>query len=259
MYIFSKENLIKNNIISASYKKIFESVPTHIHDCFEIEYIISGTGTYKINEKIFSISDNMLFFMSPASFHSIENLDAEIINIMFPCSICNTNTLFNLFFSDIDCLKIDQNNIWINNIFNEIIVGCQNKQYDHSISFLQSLLFKLNTMSPSSSKIFSTYIQSAIIFILENFQKNISLNIVAEHIGIVPSYLSTLFLREVHMNFKTYLDNIRFDHAIRLLTFTNTSITEICQLSGFADYTNFGRRFKEKYGVSPRDYRNLHS
>ena len=37
----------------------------HFHDFYELEYIISGSGSYHINGEVFSISEGMLFFMTP--------------------------------------------------------------------------------------------------------------------------------------------------------------------------------------------------
>ena len=62
MDFFGKKQLIKNGIIYAEYKKISESIPTHIHDVFEIEYIIKGTGTYIVDGEEYEIHDNMLFY-----------------------------------------------------------------------------------------------------------------------------------------------------------------------------------------------------
>ena len=80
----------------------------------------------------------------------------------------------------------------------------------------------------------------------------------AEHVGLVPVYLSKLFFKEIGVNFKVYLDNISFDHATKLLTFSNTSITDVCTQSGFVDYANFHKRFKKKYNMTPKEYRKLY-
>lgn len=57
-----------------------------------------------------------------------------------------------------------------------------------------------------------------------------------------------------------YLRDKRLDHAASLLTSTSKSINEIREMVGITDATYFHRRFKEKFSVSPRSYRqNFHS
>ena len=52
-----------------------------------------------------------------------------------------------------------------------------------------------------------------------------------------------------------YLREARISRAAELLKSTDKSINEIREMVGMIDPTYFHRRFKEKYGVSPRDYR----
>ena len=38
----------------------------------------------------------------------------------------------------------------------------------------------------------------------------------------------------------------------------NTSITEVYTMFGFKDYSSFYRAFKKEYGISPKEYKELH-
>ena len=86
---FTRENNISDGIISASKKRINGSFVTHWHEFYEIEYILSGSGTYTIDGHEYPIRPGMIFFMTPVNFHSVNALDAEIYNIMFSGSACN--------------------------------------------------------------------------------------------------------------------------------------------------------------------------
>ena len=57
------------------------------------------------------------------------------------------------------------------------------------------------------------------------------------------------------MTFKKYVDNLRFEYALKLLTNTESNIYEVCKQSGFNNYENFIRRYKKKYGISPLEYK----
>ena len=56
-----------------------------------------------------------------------------------------------------------------------------------------------------------------------------------------------------------YLNNIRLDYACSLLLGTDQTITEAFENAGFGSQRTFNRIFRERYHMSPRDYRNSYS
>ena len=98
-------------------------------------------------------------------------------------------------------------------------------------------------------------IRRAISFIREHYRENISLELLAAHLEITPEYLSTLFNKEVGINFTTFLKRFRISHAKRLLKGSDKKIYEIANEVGYNDPKYFNRVFKEEAGVSPGEYR----
>lgn len=258
MNLFKKQKEIENGIISYSQKHIHGTYAGHGHDFFEIEYILDGSGTYIVDGKAYPICKNMLFFISPSGFHEIRDCDAEIINVMFSCNICDTNALSRLFEPNIipHTWFSDEDSLLITKLLQEILSAANT---DYSIQFLKCILYKLSTMLPPKQHHRNTHIQNAIIYIHENFRTNLTLADTAKYLHLTPTYLSNLFLQETDMNFKAYLDNIRFDYVLKLLIFTDMKINEICMKSGFFDYANFMRRFKLRFDCTPTEYRKINS
>lgn len=253
MLFLEKNEQIGSGAISSSKKRISGDYEEHIHGFFEIEYIVRGHGTYFIDGQSYDISENTLFFMSPVNYHGIRNCDAEIINIMFSYSICDSMPLFSLFTDTNNVITFtDDENRLVKMLLDEIVKGGSS---DYSVSFLQALLYKLSEKKDTNKRYPASHIRSAIIYIAENFRKNITLGSTAEKVNLSPSYLSDLFVRETGRNFKEYLDDIRFDYSLKLLEYTNISATEIPEKSGFNDYANFTRRFKNRFGLTPTQYR----
>ena len=58
---------------------------------------------------------------------------------------------------------------------------------------------------------------------------------------------------------QTLLMEKRFESSVRLLQDTSTAISDIVMLCGFATQSQFSHLFKEKYGMSPREYRKRFS
>lgn len=100
-------------------------------------------------------------------------------------------------------------------------------------------------------------IKRAINYIRIHFAENISLEEIADRLDFTPEYLSALFNREVGINFSTFLRDFRISHAKRLLKGTDKRIYEIAQEVGYPDAKYFNRVFKEKVGVSPKEFRQM--
>lgn len=98
-------------------------------------------------------------------------------------------------------------------------------------------------------------ILKAINYIKEHYSENISLDQLADYLEMTPEYLSTLFNREMGINFSTFLKQFRISHAKRLLKGSDKKIYEIAIEVGYNDPKYFNRVFKEVMGISPGDYR----
>ncbi|WP_308589007.1 helix-turn-helix domain-containing protein [uncultured Oscillibacter sp.] len=83
----------------------------------------------------------------------------------------------------------------------------------------------------------------------------LSLNDVAEAIGVNASYLSTLFPSVTGMRFTEYLGRCRIAAAKRELLETDRPIKEISALCGFNSVQNFTRVFRQYADCSPTQYR----
>ena len=214
MDFFGKKQLIKNGVLYAEYKKISETIPTHIHDVFEIEYIVRGTGIYVVDGEEYEIHDNMLFYMSPASFHSFKDLDAEVIDILFTCDICDVSSMFQLFFSKKSSVYTDNISELLQTLLLRIVTCCKNNDIAMAISFLQCLLYEMSNQVPVSNQSVASYVQTAILYMTEHFRENITLKDTANYVGIVSTYLCKLFSEEIGMSYQSYL-KIKKKHAKR--------------------------------------------
>lgn len=94
-----------------------------------------------------------------------------------------------------------------------------------------------------------------ISYIKENYTSEISLEKLSEVFGYSPTYLSRMFRKYAHMNYKSYLQSVRLEYAYRELMNTSNSIGEIAEHHGFTDARAFTRAFKTKYGMLPSEYK----
>ncbi len=258
--IFKNKDYIKNDIISASQKSITKDCKHHGHEFFEIEYIIEGTGIYEIDGREYRIAPGTLFFTKPTNVHAIRSPNALIINVMFTYDLKNDIVdISALLLNQTPCFHLDdKTNDFFRVIFSEI-VRVNEKEAEYAMTLLKCVLYRLSE-SNCKENVFtqaSSHVRKAVVFIHENFALDIGLEVTAKHVGLTPSYFSDLFHKELGVTFKSYLDEIRFSYVRKLLKYTDLSIKEIHFRAGFFDYTNFERRFRKRYGITPTAYREF--
>ena len=95
----------------------------------------------------------------------------------------------------------------------------------------------------------------AAAYIKRHFHEAISLNHVADEVGLNPAYLSYLFKQKTGVNFLEYLLSCRLEQAKHLLASSSSSIKDIALAVGFMDYRHFCKTFKKEIGKRPSDYR----
>lgn len=237
-------------------KKIV-AYPTHWHEFYEIELIISGGGSYIIDGIERKIEKNMLFFMTPVNFHKVITDGAEVITLMFMGEVCDKNMLFRLSsVFDSDSVSLSNSDAdYLASVMRELKIASSEDDDEYSFHLLNSILGKICRLTNSHKHGYLSKVQTAMLFIQNNFRNDISLEDIANAAGVTPSYMSSIFCSGCGVNFKDYLSGIRFDYAKKMLKYSDMTVTDICFESGFNDYANFERNFKAKFGISPREYR----
>lgn len=84
----------------------------------------------------------------------------------------------------------------------------------------------------------------------------ISLEAAASICSLSPAYFSRRFKRALGMNFTDYARVYRLHLAARRLATTGSAISEIGYCLGFSSPSHFTARFRERFGMTPREYRN---
>lgn len=141
------------------------------------------------------------------------------------------------------------NNLFLQNLqqINTIDTLCQKLQ-EIVESFSESMF---NSMPSKNSEI----IKKAMLYMSEHFNSPITLDEVAEHVHLHPSYFSTLFKSSTGSSFKEYLNMVRVEESKRLLANTDYSIIDIAVATGFEDQSYFSKVFKKYTGLTPKQYR----
>ncbi len=96
----------------------------------------------------------------------------------------------------------------------------------------------------------------AFLYIRQHLYGELSLEQVADEVGLSPQYLSKRFREEYGKTFTEYVTTERIHRAKYLLGTTTRSIKSICSGSGYPDANYFSRVFKKETGLTPQQYRD---
>ena len=102
--------------------------------------------------------------------------------------------------------------------------------------------------------------QSVIDYIRENYeQSELSNETIAAHFHYHPYHLNRIMKAVTKKTLHNYLLDYRIHIAKNLLVTTALNVTMVAEKTGFASYTYFIKLFRERTGLSPRQYRNKKS
>lgn len=257
--------------------------PFHTHVEYELNYLENATGVLRmVGDSIEELDDLDLVLVAGGTKHTYVNHkctreDIQEITIQFSRSLFDSlidkrhfksikdmfdNAVNGLVFSREMILRIRQD-----------LKSLSNDEQPDSFHNLLRLITMLKTLSMDktarrlhtddivqNTKGFrSDRLDSIMLFLHENYQRQISLADVASLISMSEASL-TRFLKK--WTGKTFIDNlndIRISEAICRLMDTSDTISEICYKCGFNNLSNFNRAFKRRKGCTPTEYREKYA
>ena len=113
----------------------------------------------------------------------------------------------------------------------------------------------INLKSIDENSNANVLIHSALLYIKNNYNKNITLESVSNEIFITPVYLSKLFKQETKMNFLEYIHRYRIEQSKNYLENSSLKIYEVSSLVGYLNEKLFSKTFKKYVGKTPKQYR----
>ena len=92
-------------------------------------------------------------------------------------------------------------------------------------------------------------------YIAENYSEKIYIETLADMIGVSPDYFTKMFKDSIGTTPIDYINGVRVNHALRLLSMTDTPVNEIAEKIGFSNPNYFHKIFKSYMITSPLAYR----
>ncbi len=116
-----------------------------------------------------------------------------------------------------------------------------------------------NRLRNGQNKHLHQKIEKVLVFIAENYSKELSLDAVAGIASMSKYHFSRIFKEATGMPVNQYLCHFRVNEAKRLLRFSPFTVSEISFAVGYNNLTSFEKTFRSLEGCSPTAYRkNCH-
>jgi AraC-like DNA-binding protein len=97
----------------------------------------------------------------------------------------------------------------------------------------------------------------AVDYIFAHYGRELTLEEVADYLGMKPTYFSRVFKQATGRSFVEFVNRLRISKSCELLADGDKPVTEVCFESGFNNISNFNRRFQQLKGMTPSHYRRL--
>ena len=132
-----------------------------------------------------------------------------------------------------------------------------NEYQDEWMNWLLELNRRFQNLHEEGSS--QNRMKQAVAYIEENYQNDLNMAVVSNYISMNYSLFSYEFKRYTGSNFVNFLKDLRIRRAKELLTNTDMKILEVSRSVGYDNEKHFMKIFKSVCGVSPSEYRRMHS
>ncbi len=277
----SKKLLEKGKLIDVRHHTRFIHFPKHRHNYIEIIYMYHGSTTHILgNGESVVLEQGDLLFLNQNAEHEIlpaRYNDIAINFIVLPeffdtaFKMMEDESLLRDFLVDILTTKSDRSiylyfqardELPIQNLMENMMWSIVHKQENRrnieqiTMGLLFLHLVNLNDkIKYGSSNPYEQQSVAQILSYIETNYRTATLEELCSMLHQTPSALSKFIKKNTGYNFKELLQTKRLQQGAFLLSTTRLSITDIISAVGYDNTSYFYRVFQEKYGKTPKEYR----
>lgn len=272
--------LQKGKLIQVRPHTRFIHFPKHRHNYIEVIYMCKGSTTHIVDGNKVVLEEGDLLFLNqnavqeilpagegdiainfiilPQFFDTTFEMiggDENLLREFLVGSLCEDSRASSyLYFHVADILPIQnlvENMVW------SLLNNSHNKRSSNQITMGLLILHLLNHMDKmeTGQKAFEQeFVVNVLNYIETNYRAG-SLSELASSMGYDLYWMSREIKKRTGKTYKELLQTKRMNQAAYMLANTKVPISEIIQMVGYDNSSYFFRKFKERYGISPRKFR----
>lgn len=243
----------------------------HWHTDMEIIRIIEGELDLRINTNQYNAKKGDIIFVNPERVHSATPYDCIYECVVFkPEAFVIGAQEINRFTEGLIkgelCIKEfflnkdDELHHMTNILFDKLSEEYEGKRFriTGALYNLYGLIMEKNLYSHTDTSVPNKNvpkIKKVLNYIQKNSHSDITLNDMAEHIGMSRKYFCSFFKKMTTKTPFEYLNSYRVEKATKMILNSDKSITEVAYECGYNDLSYFIKTFKRINGVTPNGMR----
>lgn len=245
----------------------------HWHYDLEIIFVIEGSVVINTVQNRYLLKKNDILIFNRNEIHSLSRTKETntLLALQFDPKFCRSYypKLQRLKFIEPQINQVIYPQHWndIKKHLGYIVDSYDKKEEGYSLKLmgiLNMLLFSLMQCVKyehiaddklSSQEKYLQRLNRIISFIQENYMNKITLKNLAEKENLDMYYLSHFIKRQLGISFQEYLNKVRLEKAVSLLTQTDRKHIDISIECGFSDNRYLNKMFTKEYGCTPSQYK----
>lgn len=255
----------------------------HYHPECELLYVVRGRGTRFIGDSVQSFSPGDLVFAGPRLPHCWANEDTDSDDpernclrvIQFKEDCLGSEFLISPDARSLaDLIERGKRGLhFTGSVVEQVGADMGMLQQQAGLERLSTFVDILNKLTKASevtsltSELFVNdrrdfhggRMSKVMAYVEDNLREDIKQSDVAELVEMTPQGFSRFFRATTGRTFVSFVNVMRIMEACRLLMNTDEDIIDIAFQCGYANLSNFNRRFSELKQTTPRNYRRQHS
>ena len=265
--------------VADRHKKEFD-YPIHIHDVLELNFVANAAGARRVVGDSSEVIDNLdlVLITSPDLEHVWEQYeckseDIHEVTVQFrlnfdldtsPFRFSSYKSIYNMLIRAQRGLAFPPEAIM--QVYHRLARLSSIEEGFIAVQEFFSILYELSKFDDARELASSSFAKVEVVseskrilkvknYIDEHYKDDLSLEQLADIVGMTPTAFSRYFKQRTAKNISEYIVDIRLGHAARLLVDTSDSVSEICWATGFNTLSNFNRLFRKRKGCSPTEFR----
>ncbi|MFC6100282.1 AraC family transcriptional regulator [Olivibacter domesticus] len=257
----------------------------HYHPELELHYVVKGEGTRLVGDHVGSFHAGELLLLGenlPHTWHCQEDyfekyaenyVEAIVVHFSSSClgheflNLPETNALMRLFEKAKRGMQIfGTSREQLKQLMMQAVMAEDLRKVILLLEILEILTKtqeyrNISTMFPflKATEGDMVRMNSIYNYTLNNFTKDISLKEIASVSNLTMTSFCRYFKIMTKKTYADFLNEVRINHACKLLSENTLQIDEICYTCGFNNLSNFYRQFKRVTRYTPKDFRRRYN